>query len=358
MAVLLMMTLGNWLIISFGMVVKGRIHLDMILELMLYQIPQLLEFILPLSIFIGLMLSLSRQYVEHEVTIIKSSGFSPRQYAQLLTPLILVCFILQAGIILYAKPAGLYATEKMKAERAIKSAFDLIKPKEFIHLNQYSLYVGGFSKDKRSLTNVILIERNGAPEGRDRIILANKAEQVIPTDTNKETPKPNPNSDKITQLDLIQGRQYELGADSLKYNRVSFEKYRATINIPQKNDAKKIPLEAESTYSLLKRIADRDAMAETVYRLTVPFVIWLALALALPLSHVSPRKGRWIRLVPSILLYATSVLVMNAVKGGIIKGKLPVILLPVILVAYALFGIYLYQKNKIHRTIKTSIKKT
>src|SRR5690606_8013161 len=52
---------------------------------------------------------------------------------------------------------------------------------------------------------------------KDTITLAKRAQQV---DTG---------SSGVTQLDLFQGRRYEVGAGSLKYNQVGFDRYRITL---------------------------------------------------------------------------------------------------------------------------------
>lgn len=368
MLFLVMMTLGSWLIRYFGMAAQGKLAFSIVFELLLYQVPLLLEFILPLSFFIGLMLTFGRQYVEHEMTIIKSAGVSPSGFAQMLWPLLLAMFLAQAVISLYAKPAGLFAAEKLKAEQAIKSTFDLVKPKEFVSVNRYSLYVGGFSADKRALQDIILIEKGGAAQGRDRIIIASRAEQVSQNpsqaldnaqaaDDKQKSSNSQQSSSKasekiITQLDLFRGRQYELAANQQTYNQVSFERYRLSMTLPNKNNHKNLKLDAQSSLSLLKRLPDKDAVAELGYRLSLPLVILLALVLALPLAQVRPRQGRWVRLLPAILLFATSVLMLTSLKGSIIKNKVPVLAYPALLALYAAFGVYLYHKNHLHHQIK------
>lgn len=58
---------------------------------------------------------------------------------------------------------------------------------------------------------------NNTNISKDTITLAKRAEQV---DTGNSG---------VTQLDLFQGRRYEVGAGSLKYNQVGFDHYRITL---------------------------------------------------------------------------------------------------------------------------------
>lgn len=372
MMFLIMMIMGSWLIRYFGMAAQGKLDFSVVFELLFYQIPSLLEFIFPLSFFVGLMLTLGRLYVDHEMTIFRNAGISPMQIASMLSPFLLLAFFFQSFISFYAKPAGFFAAEKLQAEQAVKSAFDLVKPKTFVSFNQFNLYVGGYSADKRDIEDIILIEKSKQANKPDSIIIAKSARQLLPDDllntsnldtnlkaSNSETTSSDTakKAEHTTQLDLYHGRRYELGADNLAYNLVSFERYRLSINIPKKNDDKTTKLEAQSTRHLLSRIQDDDAKAELGFRASLPLVILLALILALPLSEVRPRQGRWIRLIPAIILFVTSVLILMSLKGSIAKGKSSVWLYLLVISLYTLFGFYLYHKNGLHKTIKRKLGK-
>ncbi|MFP3681648.1 hypothetical protein SB725_31685, partial [Pseudomonas sp. SIMBA_041] len=47
----------------------------------------------------------------------------------------------------------------------LTSAFDLIRPNEFISSGNYHLYVGSLSDDKKKLQDVILIQSEPTPKG-------------------------------------------------------------------------------------------------------------------------------------------------------------------------------------------------
>ena len=51
------------------------------------------------------------------------------------------------------------------------------------------------------------------------------------------------------------------------------------------------------------------------------FVVTL---LAVPLSRVNPRQGRFLKLLPAILLYMAYLTMLISVRSALEKGKLPI----------------------------------
>ncbi|HAO59104.1 MAG TPA: LPS export ABC transporter permease LptF, partial [Psychrobacter sp.] len=208
-----------------------------------------------------------------------------------------------------------------------------------------------------------------AKADRDVIVLAKRAVQVVGSDTGD-----------TTQLDLFQGRRYEVGADSLVYNQVSFERYRISINQPPKDiitddnvatqslpvlwqaatgqAAPVIDLNADSTTNEPAPTQKPDqqkilaAQAELGYRLSLPWLIILAPMLAVPLAQVRPRQGRWLRLLPAILIYASCALVVISLKNSVTKGSIPVWSYPFAIISFMVLALYLNWASRIHHRVR------
>ena len=187
------------------------------------------------------------------------------------------------------------------------------------------------------LADVIIIETG---DKKDTLIFAKRAVQV-------------PSDDESIQLDLQEGRRFEIAKDSQLYNKVGFGSYRIRLDLktPSTHNAK---FEGQTTKGLLAR-NDPKAYAELAYRFSLPWAIWLAILMALPLSKVSPRQGRWLKLVPSILLYVVAVLAIISLKDPIAKGKVGVWAYPVLIVlmlglaGYANYHSQLVNKKRLQR---------
>ena len=271
-----------------------------------------------------------------------------------MTPLILLLFAFEVGLSVVGKPWGVRSSEAIWQQQALTSAFDLIRPNEFISSGDYHLYVGSLSDDKKQLQNVVLIQTQKQDKGstsngdvnpkaaealtqldlpkdtisgvqvasKDTITLAKRAEQV---DTG---------SSGVTQLDLFQGRRYEVGADSLKYNQVGFDRYRITLTESSKEIVTEDNIETQAVATLWQAAsgngqvrsmaAMRAAQSELGYRFSLPWLMIIAPMLAVPLAKVRPRQGRWLRLFPAILLFVSCALGIISLKNAVSKGSISV----------------------------------
>lgn len=362
---LVVLLLGGRLIRYFGMAAEGKLDVGLLLTIIGYNLPYFLELILPLAFFIALMLVFGRLYVDHEMAVINSSGISRGRLGRMATPLIVALFVVEAALSLFGKPWGVRHSKAIWQEQALKSAFELIRPNEFISSGDYHLYVGSVSPDKKQLQNVLLIQTHGnntkdtkinditnsqttahlPPKQfahKDTLILAKTAEQVS---VNAQT---HPQDRGKTQLDLFNGRRYEVSADSLKYNQIGFSRYRLTLTQPVKevvdDDNKEVQPLAQiwhaSRPSNDNPTANFAAQAELGYRLALPWLMLLAPMLAIPLAQVRPRQGRWLRLIPAILLFVSAALAIISLKKPVSEGKISVwayLLLLVVLFAVALY---------------------
>lgn len=362
---LVVMMLGGRLIRYFGIAAEGNLDISLLFTIIGYNLPYFLELILPLAFFIALMLVFGRLYVDQEMAVINASGVSRGRLARLMTPLILALFVGEAALSVVGKPWGVRSSESVWQQQALTSAFDLIRPNQFISSGNYHLYVGSLSDDKKQLQDVILIqsepqkkdsanneavedstavevnnridpetaEQLNIPElpnalvgnnaiSKDTITLAKRAEQV-------ET-----GSSGVTQLDLFQGRRYEVGAGSLKYNQVGFDRYRISLTESSKEVVTEDNIETQAIGPLWQAAtggtqvgsdnALRAAQGELGYRLALPWLMIIAPMLAVPLAQVRPRQGRWLRLFPSILLFVSCALGIISLKNAVSKGSVSV----------------------------------
>lgn len=392
---LVVLMLGGRLIRYFGIAAEGGLDVSLLFTLIGYNLPYFLELILPLSFFIALMLVFGRLYVDHEMAVINGSGISRGRLARLIIPLIALLFVAEAGLSIVGKPWGVRASNTIWQQQALSSAFDLIRPGEFISSGDYHLYVGGLNKDRTQLQDVILIQtqkdaktlqsnqpsdssnpdgnNSGSsdqkptvqtssanqnemtskanPNGKDTIILAKRAMQVA-----------NDPASGVTQLDLHQGRRYEIGARSLKYNQVGFERYRISLMEPPKDAVtedniqtqKFTPLWRAATSSPLGEPtpALQAARAELGYRFALPWLMIIAPMLAVPLAQVRPRQGRWLRLFPAILLFVSCAIGIISLKNAVSKGSVSVWAYAWVILGFMAFALYLNWASRLHQRIK------
>ena len=340
---LMALMLGGRLIRYFGIAAEGRLDVGLLFAIIGYNIPTFLELILPLSFFIALMLVLGRMYVEQEMSVLIASGISRGRLTRLMIPLITGLFVFQMGISLWAKPWGLSNSEHIWQTQSLGSLLDLVRPKTFISSGNYHLYVDEFDKEKRELKNIYVVQQQTDKSGKiaknDVIITATRAYQVPSKDT-----------DSSMQLDLFQGRRYELGTNNAKYNQASFEKYRITLEKPASEKITETNVETQTTAKLLANTQKPEVKAELGYRFTMPWLIIIAAMLATPLAQVRPRQGRWLRLLPSVLIFASCAISIISLRTAIGKERISEYAYIWLIVGFIGFALLLnWQSRVVHR---------
>ena len=340
---LMALMLGGRLIRYFGIAAEGRLDVGLLFAIIGYNIPTFLELILPLSFFIALMLVLGRMYVDQEMSVLFASGISRGRLTRLMIPLITGLFVFQMGISLWAKPWGLSNSEQIWQTQSLGSLLDLVRPKTFISSGNYHLYVDEFDKEKRELKNLYVVQQQTDKSGKiaknDVIITATRAYQVPSKDT-----------DSSMQLDLFQGRRYELGTNNAKYNQASFEKYRITLEKPASEKITETNVETQTTAKLLANTQKPEVKAELGYRFTMPWLIIIAAMLATPLAQVRPRQGRWLRLLPSVLIFASCAIGIISLRTAIGKERISEYAYIWLIVGFIAFALLLnWQSRVVHR---------
>lgn len=343
---LIVMLLGGRLIRYFGMAAEGGLQVGVLFRLVGYNLPYFLELILPLSFFIALMLVFGRLYTDNEMAIVNGAGVSRSAMGRLLVPLVLVLVLAQSFLAFVGKPWGVRNAESIWQSQALVQIFDLVRPKQFMSSGNFHLFVGEIGENRAYLGDVILIQTNinqdnQAQAGdwktlpKDTLILASSATQV-------------PSENGQVLLDLHKGRRYEVNPISRAYNEVGFETYRIRLDIKD-TPLKPFKIETYRTSDLLGWLTmpvipngfERSVvLAEIGYRASLPFLMILAVLIALPLSQVKPRQGRWLKLVPSIFVFVAVVLLVISLKSTIAKGKADIWAYPLLIVLLLLGSLY------------------
>ena len=386
---LVVMMLGGRLIRYFGIAAEGNLDIGLLFTIIGYNLPYFLELILPLAFFIALMLVFGRLYVDQEMAVINASGVSRGRLGRLMTPLILALFVGEAALSIVGKPWGVRSSENVWQQQALTSAFDLIRPNQFISSGNYHLYVGSLSDDKKQLQDVILIQsepekKGSAAKNNTAIDVENNidpetAEQLnIPelpnalinnTDISKDTitlakraEQVDMGNSGVTQLDLFQGRRYEVGAGSLKYNQVGFDRYRITLTESSKEVITEDNIETQAIGPLWQAAtgnaqvgsnnAMRAAQGELGYRLSLPWLMIIAPMLAVPLAQVRPRQGRWLRLFPSILLFVSCALGIISLKNAVGKGSISVWAYAWLILGFMALALYMNWGSRVQHRLR------
>ena len=331
-ALLTLIIMGGQLIKIFGRAAQGRLDANVLLSIIAYRLPEFLTLILPLGFFIGLMLVFGRLYVDHEL-------------AKLLLPMTFVFLIVQAILMFWGASSGIRAYESLMQTQAVRAGFDLVRPKEFISSGPYTIYAGSLSEDRKNLKDIFYYQKADREDKPDVMILAKEATRVEMA------------NDTANVVDLVQGRRYEIYPNQPRYTQAEFQSYRLRLENDKDVKFESDDVEALPISKLWLKRDDAVIRSELGWRIFGPFVIIVALMLAVALSEVSPRQGRYYRLIPSIFIFASLIVLMIAIRTRISKGELDIWAYAVALLVYAIAAALFARKQKLAPKLKKSIQR-
>lgn len=342
---LTLIMMGGRLIKYFGVAAQGRLDAGILFSIIGYRLPEFLTLIFPLGFFIGLMLVFGRLYVDHEMAVLNGSGVSRHQLARMLIPLTLVFMLLQGVLMLWMSPWGLRQFEQLTTSQAVRTGFDLVRPKEFISSGPYTIYAGDLSEDRRNLKDIFFYQRAEKEGKPDVMILAKEATRVEVA------------NDTANVVDLVQGRRYEIYPGRPKYTQAEFQSYRLRLENDKEAKFESAEVEALTTSKLWQNRNDPIVASELGWRMFVPLVMIVALGLAVALSEVSPRQGRYLKLFPALLIFASLIVAMMAIKTRVSKQEIGIWAYPLVLFVYAMAAAIFSRKQKLAPKIKKQIQR-
>ena len=313
-----------------GYAARGGIASDTIGALLGFSILRFLPLLLTLTLFIAVLMTLTRWHRDNEMVIWFTSGQGIysliRPLIAFSAPVIAIIAVLSLFVAPWATLKGIDFKEQMESRDELASLTPGVF-KESANADRV-YFVESFSSLQNKVNNIFAQTLQHQKLG---IIVAKEG-----TRTTEE------NGD--TFLSLINGRRYEGKLNTAEFGTMEFERY--TIRI-QPAEAKHEPPSPKSKSSQ-ELFADRDldSVAELQWRLSMPISAFILVLLAIPLSFVDPRAGRSVNLIMALLVYIVYNNMLSILESWVIRGKLtPVIgLWPAHALVVLLF-IYLFYRR-------------
>jgi lipopolysaccharide export system permease protein len=142
------------------------------MELFSYNIPTILFYTLPVTIFIGITLTLSKLSSEYELIVLTSFGQNPFKILKIFLPFLLSVTALLLLISIFLVPKADFMQIKFKANKQVEAQFN-IQPSEYgQEFANWLIYV---NKKQNDLYEDIVLFRQ-EPNGKVYFILANTAD--------------------------------------------------------------------------------------------------------------------------------------------------------------------------------------
>jgi len=293
---------------------EGGIPGQMVMVFIGLKVPDLAGMILPLSFFLGILLAYGRIYAENEMTIFHACGVSEWYVVRVTLILGFITAIVTGIFTLYLSPMAAEYEYQVKEKLAAESGLSTLIAGRFQTTGNKKAVVFVHDKDRETNTlDKVFVAQ--LPDKNDKhksiinssLVYAKKGEVVEEISGSQ-------------RLILSDGTRYQNDKKTGEYRQVTFGKYHIQIQ-DQKVEHKRRKLKAISTTTLLQE-KQAESRAEIQWRIAFPITCIILTFIAVPLSAVNPRQGKFAKMLPALLLFLSYFLLLTTVKRGVESGAI------------------------------------
>ena len=302
--VLLVILVSNELAQILGQAAERGYPRAVILDLIWLTSVQNLTVLVPVGLLLGIVLALGRLYHESEMAAVRACGVGPGQLLLPIGILTAVVTALLAWTVLVAAPEAFSRADGIKREALRVAEFGMLEPGKFHTFSGGSAVFYAESSDAEGTLHRVFLERR--EQDRLEVVLADRARHVVAE------------GGTLHLLVLYDGDRYEGSPGSLALRHVHFGEHGIPVRIGARDSG---PARVETRATLdLWRDSAFAAQAEFQWRVSLPIMAVVVALLAVPLSELRPRQGRYARIGVVILVFFVYVNLLSAARTWIENG--------------------------------------
>jgi lipopolysaccharide export system permease protein len=289
-----------------------------------------LSVIVPVGLLLAVVLTLGRMYHDSEMAALQACGFGP---ARLLPPLFCFAVVIAVGLawLVFVQVPQADSEAQLLRQSAIKEArFGQLDAGRFRSFSGGDAVFYAERVDSAGVLHNVFVQRETA--GRIEVALADTATY------SKAAP------DGAHLVTLFNGRRYEGVPGRDDFRLIEFREHGIPIATPADAAGTKDP-DAKPTRELLGSYAPAD-IAQLQFRASTPLMALVLTLVAVPLSRLRPRQGRYGRVGFAIVVYFVYSNLLSAAKVWVEKEDLsPLVGVWWVHVAALAFGLYLISRE-------------
>lgn len=296
-SLLFLILMSNEFVHFLNQVAGGKFAASIIWELIILESPRFLAILLPFSLFLAILFTYGRLYADYEMTVLNACGFSLGRLMRLSLPFIFLLTFLVAGLNLWLNPFLLSYRNKLLNQTGTAVELQTVQPGSFQQTNggHRIIYVESVSADHKSVKNIFLAQTNPQELPSEvtpwTILSANSGYQMV----NPVTKEP--------FFIAVDGKRYQGIPGQKDYYITQFVKYGIRIDLDTTATNKQQDALPSITLWNASQANKPSFFSELQWRLSAPISILLLALLAIPLSRVNPRQGKYLHILPAIVIY-------------------------------------------------------
>jgi lipopolysaccharide export system permease protein len=323
LAVLLTTLATMTLIRMLGRAASGRIDTELVVPLIVFNTISLMHVVLMLTVYIAVLIVLSRWWKDSEMVIWLSSGKGLTDFISPVLRFVWPILLAVAVLSMFASPWA--RTQILSFEDEIRGRGDAqrISPGQFREsLSGQRVFFLETPDDEAGRIGTVFV-RSIEPSGQHMVLVSS-------------TGRFEKSADGQQWVVLERGYRTDYTPGGLESRTMGFEVYRVRLEQSVASPRAGESLGATATAELIGR-EDLASKGELALRVGFPLLTLALAVLAIPLSVTSARTGRATNLIIALLIYVTASNLFSVIKSLLAQGTLSFAiawwLLPAVLLA-------------------------
>ena len=269
-----------------------------------------LEVLLPIALYIGLIVALGRLYSDWEIIALRAGGVSENRILAPVLGLALAVAVAVAGLSLWARPWAYDLLYRLEADAAVEVDLEALSPGRF--------HIYG---DAERTVFFDAREGNGELKGVFVRSETDGALEVISARRGRLDAFARPDAHLLELFDAFVHRQPSVSAPRSQNLVGRFDSLSVWTPTLAPEPLEHKPKAAAT--SQLWASPHAEDHAEAQWRASTAFSTLLLALMAVPLSRVHPRSGRYARVLLAVVIYALYFNFIGIARTEVERGALP-----------------------------------
>lgn len=288
--------------------VRGDFADDIVLSLLGLQLAKQLDLLLPLSFYLGVLLTYGRWYRDSEMTVLAACGIGIDRLWRPLAVAALVVAVTVGLLAMVLNPLASVRIEQVKSESVRRPGLSTMNPGTFTESagSRRIFYIEQTSPASGEMSGIFASD---LATGKETVIVARRGDVIVDPVTSEK------------RVRLYEGRIYDGSPGKTNLRVIEFQRHESIQGERQVQEAP-TTVEDMPTSALLAMLT-RDAWAELHWRLAKPVLVVVLAFWGLLLAHTDIRRGRTGNIFAAILVYFIYSNLLGLGVTLIRKGQVP-----------------------------------
>lgn len=308
-AVLLTILVTSSLIRMLGAAASDRADSELVVPLVAFAALQALPVVLALTVYLSVLLALTRAWKDSEMVVWMSSGLGLGQWLRPVAKFVWPFALAMVALTFIVSPWAQQQLDETRREFSQRPEDQRLDAGRFMESRSGQIvFFGEMASDTEKSLGLVFIRAESA--GQEAVILASKGEIQ-------------PQEGGGAWLSLAQGTRTDFNPVDLETRQLRFDAYRLFLDrspVPEKATPS---LRASGLVELvgLSRQGDLAAMAELSYRIGLCLMALAMPFFAIPVAVTSPRLGRSLHLIFGVVSFMLAMNSVTLVQALIAEGR-------------------------------------